>query len=57
MNARAGLTPRKIDPILAAAHLVIGGAFLLLVTLPPTIATSQEANARIKAQNYLPRCL
>ena len=45
MKGKAGRIPRGVDPITAAAHLVVGGAFLLLVTLPPTIATSQEANA------------
>ena len=30
----------------AITRLIVGGAFLLLVTLRPTIATSQEANAQ-----------
>ena len=46
MKGKAGRIPWGVDPLLAAAHLVVGGAFLLLVTLRPTIATSQEANAQ-----------
>ena len=46
MKARAGFIFRGIDPIPAVARLVVGGAFLLLVLLRPTIATSQEANAQ-----------
>ena len=46
MKGKAGRISRRADPILAAARLVVGGAFLLLVTLRPTIATSQEANAQ-----------
>ena len=46
MKARAGFILRGINPIPVVARLVVGGAFLLLVTLRPTIATSQEANAQ-----------
>lgn len=50
MNARAGLTPRKIDTILVAAQIVVGVSFAFL-TLRPTIAASQEANAPDQGQN------
>ena len=46
MKARAAFILRGINPIPAVARLVVGGAFLLSVTLRPTIATSQEANAQ-----------
>ena len=45
MNARAGLTPRKIDTILVASRIVVG-VFFAFLTLRPTIAMSQEANAQ-----------
>jgi len=51
MKARTGLIPRGVDPILAAAHIVVGGVFLAFVTLGPTIAASQEANARDQVPN------
>jgi hypothetical protein len=46
MKAKAGLIPGTFDPVLTVARLVVGGAFLLMVTLRPTIATPQEANAQ-----------
>lgn len=46
MKAQAGLTPGTFDRIPTVARLVFGGAFLLMVTLRPTIATSQQANAQ-----------
>ena len=46
MKAQAGLTPGTFDPVPTVARLVVGGAFLLMVTLRPTIATSQQANAQ-----------
>ena len=55
MNVRAGLTPRKIDTILVSSRIVVG-VFFALLTLRPTIAMSQEANAQDRP-NYLPRCL
>ena len=45
MNARAGLTPRRIDIILVASRIVVG-VFFAFLTLRSTIAMSQEANAR-----------
>jgi hypothetical protein len=45
MNARAGLTPRKIDTILVSSRIVVG-VFFAFLTLRPTIAMSQEANAQ-----------
>ena len=54
MNAGAGLTPRKIDKILVASRIVVG-VFFAFVTLRPTIAMSQEANAQ--DQGHRPRCL
>jgi len=53
MKARGGFMLRGIDPIPAAACLV-GGAFLLLVTLQPTIATSQEANTQDQGPSSAP---
>jgi hypothetical protein len=50
MKAKAGLILGTFDPVLTVARLVVGGAFLLMVTLRPTIATSQEANAQDQAQ-------
>ena len=44
MNARAGLIPRQIDTIPVASRVVVG-VFFAFLTLRPTIATSQEANA------------
>jgi hypothetical protein len=41
---------RGVDPSPSVARLV-GGAFLLLVTLQPTIATSQDANAEDRGPN------
>jgi hypothetical protein len=46
MKAKAGLIPGTFDPVLTVARLVVGGAFLLMVTLRPTIATPQEENAQ-----------
>jgi len=46
MKAQAGLTPGTFGPVSTVARLVVGGAFLLMVTLRPTIATSQQANAQ-----------
>src|SRR4029077_540175 len=45
MNARAGLTPRKIDTILVSSRIVVG-VFFAFLALRPTIAMSQEANAQ-----------
>ena len=50
MKARGGFMLRGIDPSPPVARLV-GGAFLLLVTLRPTIATSQDANAEDRGPN------
>ena len=45
MMGSTGRIPRGVDPIPAAARIVVGGIFLASVSLRPTIATSQEANA------------
>ena len=44
MNAGTRLIPGKIDTIRASARIV-GGVFFVFLTLPPTIAISQQANA------------
>ena len=49
--AKAGLIPRTHYPVLLAVRLVVGGALFLLVTLRPTIATSQDANAEDRGPN------
>ena len=46
MKTRAALIPGTFDLVRTVARLVVGGAFLLIVTLRPTIATSQQANAQ-----------
>ena len=51
MKGRAGRIPRGVEPISAAARIVVGGVFLAFVTLRPTIATSQEANAPDQVPN------
>jgi hypothetical protein len=51
MKARAGFILRGIDPIPVVARLVVGCAFLSFVTLRPTIAASQSANARDQVPN------
>src|SRR5215472_14356281 len=38
--------PGALDPILTTVRLGVGAVFLLVVTLRPTIATSQEVNAQ-----------
>ena len=48
MNARAGLTPRKINTILVASRIVVG-VFFAFLTLRPTIAMSQGQMLRLKA--------
>ena len=45
MNARAGLTPRKIDTILVSSRIVVGVFFAFLIPRS-TIAMSQEANTQ-----------
>jgi hypothetical protein len=45
MNARDGLTPRRIATILVASRIVVGVFFAFLI-LRSTIAMSQEANAQ-----------
>ena len=51
MKAETDLIPRGVDPTLAAAARLVLGVFPALVTLCPTIAASQEANARDQVLN------
>ena len=46
MKTQAGLIPGTFDLVPSGARLIVGGALVLMVTLRPTIATSQEASAQ-----------
>jgi hypothetical protein len=46
MKPQAGQVAERFDPVPTVARLVVGGAFLLMVILRPTIAKSQQANAQ-----------
>jgi hypothetical protein len=46
MKSQAGQVAERFDPVPTVARLVVGGAFLLMVILRPTIAKSQQANAQ-----------
>jgi hypothetical protein len=46
MKTQAGLIPGAFDLAPPSARLIVGGAFVLMVALRPTNATSQEASAQ-----------